>query len=78
MNQLNIPLGEILRNDMRSMHVKFYEFIMHIKRDIDLSLLSFSKLCRLNEKELRITLYMKDVVLYEGILAKFISYFSEL
>jgi hypothetical protein len=78
MNQLNIPLGEILRNDMRSMHVKFYEFIMHIKRDIDLSLLSFSKLCRLNEKELRITSYMKDVVLYEGILAKFISYFSEL
>jgi hypothetical protein len=78
MNQLNIPLGEILRNDMRSMHVKFYEFIMHIKRDIDLSLFSFSKLCRLNEKELRITSYMKDVVLYEGILAKFISYFSEL
>jgi hypothetical protein len=34
-----IPLGEIFRNDMRSMHAKFYEFIMHRKGDIDLSLL---------------------------------------
>jgi hypothetical protein len=78
MHQLNVPLGELLSNDMRSMHAKFYEFIMHIKGDIDLSLLSFSKICRLNDQELRITSYMKDVVLYEGILAKFISYFSEL
>jgi hypothetical protein len=67
MHKFNVPLGEILSNDMRGMHAKFYEFIMHIKGDIDLSLLSFSKLCRLNEKELRITSYMKDVVLYEGI-----------
>jgi hypothetical protein len=56
----------------------FYEFIMHRNGDIDLSLLSFSKIHRLNEQELRITSYMKDVVLYEGIIAKFISYFSEL
>jgi hypothetical protein len=54
---------------MRRMHAKFYEFIMH-RRDIDLSLLSFSKICRLNEHELRITSYMKDVVLYKGILTK--------
>jgi hypothetical protein len=54
---------------MRRMHAKFYEFIMH-RRDIDLSLLSFSKSCRLNEHELRITSYMKDVVLYKGILTK--------
>jgi hypothetical protein len=72
---LNVPLGDILRNEMRSMHVKFYEFIMHRKGDIDLLLLSFSKICRLNKQELRITSYMKDVVLYEGILTNFISYF---
>jgi hypothetical protein len=48
------------------------------KGDIDLSLLSFSKFYRLNEQELRITSYMKDVVLHEGNLNQFISYFSEL
>jgi hypothetical protein len=36
MTQLNVPFGEHLRNEMRSMHAKFYEFIMHIKGDIDL------------------------------------------
>jgi hypothetical protein len=72
MHQLNVPFGELLTNDMRSMHAKFYEFIMHRKGYIELSLLSFSKICRLNEQELRITSYMKDVVLYEGILARFI------
>jgi hypothetical protein len=63
---------------MRSIHAKFYEFIMHRKGDIDLSLLSFSKICRLNEQELRIDSCMKDVVLHEWILTKFISYFFEL
>jgi hypothetical protein len=58
MHQLNVPLGELLRNDMRSMQAKFYEFIMHRKGDIDLSLFSFSKICRLNEQELRITSYI--------------------
>jgi hypothetical protein len=72
-----VPPGELLRNDMRSIHAKFYEFSMHRKGDIDLSLLSFSEICRLNEQELRITSYMKDVVLYEGISTKFISYFLE-
>jgi hypothetical protein len=28
--------GELFRNDMRRMHAKFYEFIIHIKGDIDL------------------------------------------
>jgi hypothetical protein len=54
MYQLKVPLGELLWNDTMSMHVKFYEFIMHRKGDIDLSLLLFSKICRLNEHELRI------------------------
>jgi hypothetical protein len=63
---------------MRSIHAKFYEFIMHRKGDIDLSLLSFSTICRLNEQELRIDSCMKDVVLHEWILTKFISYFFEL
>jgi hypothetical protein len=67
-----------IESDIRSMHAKFYKFIMHKKVDIDLSLLSFSKICRLNEQELRITSYMKDVVLYEGILTNFILYFLEL
>jgi hypothetical protein len=49
MHQLNVPLGDILMNDTRSMHAKFYKFIMYRKRDIDLSLLSFSKICRLKE-----------------------------
>jgi hypothetical protein len=48
MHQLNVSLGELLRNDMSSMHGRIYEFIMHIKGYIDLSLISFSKIYRLN------------------------------
>jgi hypothetical protein len=76
-DQLKVPLDKLLRNDMRSMYAKFYKIIMHRKVDIDLSSLSFSKICRLNEQELRITYYMKDGVLYEGILTNFILYFLE-
>jgi hypothetical protein len=36
MHQLNVQLGYILSNDMRSIHAKFYEFIVHRKGDIDL------------------------------------------
>jgi hypothetical protein len=45
-----MSLGELLRNDLRSIHAKFYEFNMHRKGgiDIDLSLLVFSEICRLN------------------------------
>jgi hypothetical protein len=78
MHQLNVPFGDLLRKDMRSMHVKFYEFITHKKGDINLSLLSLSKICRLNEQGLRITSYMKDVVLYEVVPTKFVSSFLEL
>jgi hypothetical protein len=35
-HQLSVPLGELLRNDMRRITAKFYEFSMHIKGDIDL------------------------------------------
>jgi hypothetical protein len=75
MHQLIVLLGELLRNDMRSIHAKFYEFSIHRKGDIDLSLFSFSEICRLNKQELRITSYIKDVVLYAMISTKFISYF---
>jgi hypothetical protein len=34
---------------MRSEHAMFYEFIMHRKGDIDLSLFSFSEICGLKE-----------------------------
>jgi hypothetical protein len=36
MHQLNVTFGELLRNDMRSMHAKLFEFIIYIKGDIDL------------------------------------------
>jgi hypothetical protein len=48
MHQLNENFGEILINDMKSIHAKFYEFIVHSKLDIDLQLFSFSEICRLN------------------------------
>jgi hypothetical protein len=70
-----IPLLEIFTNDMGSMHAYVYEFIMHRKGDIDLSLFSFSYICRLKDQELTRTSYMKDVVLYEWIATKFTSYF---
>jgi hypothetical protein len=71
-----MPLGGLISNDMWSMNPTFYEFSMHMQGDIDLSLLSFYEICRLNEHELRITSYMKDVVIYEVISTKFISYFQ--
>jgi hypothetical protein len=36
MHQLNVPLGDLFRNDMESMHAKCYESRMHRKGDIDL------------------------------------------
>jgi hypothetical protein len=62
---------------MERMHDKCYEFSMHKKGDIDLQLFSFSKICRLNKHELRITSYMKDV-LYEAVPTKFVSSFLKL
>jgi len=73
-----MPLGEHIRDDMGSVHAEFHKFSMHRKGDINLSLFSFSKICTLEEQELRIFDYMKDVVLDEGIPTKFVSYFCEL
>jgi hypothetical protein len=50
-----IPFGYLFSNDMGSMHDKFYKFSMHRKGDIDLSLFSFSEICRLKEQEIRRT-----------------------
>jgi hypothetical protein len=36
MQQSNMIHGEQFKNDMRSMHEKFYEFSMHVKGDINL------------------------------------------
>jgi hypothetical protein len=63
---------------MKSLYTKFCEFTMHIKGEMNLSLFSFSEFCTLEEQELGGIYYIKDVVLYEGILTKFISYFSQL
>jgi hypothetical protein len=57
-------------------HDKFDEFRLHRGEDMNLSLIEFSEFCTLEEQELRRTYYMKDVVLYEEIHTKFISYFS--
>jgi hypothetical protein len=55
---LKMPLGELLRNDMRSMHANVYEFSMHRKGDINLSLFRFSKICTKEYYESRIFEYM--------------------
>jgi hypothetical protein len=48
---------------------------MHRNEDINLSLFSFPEFCTLDEQELRIFDYMKDVVLDEAVPIKFNSYF---
>jgi hypothetical protein len=40
-----MPLGEQIRDDVRSMHANFHEFSMHRKGDMNLSLFSFSEIC---------------------------------
>jgi hypothetical protein len=45
-----MPLGEHIRDDMRSEHAKFYEFSMHKKGYINLSLFSFSEFCRTSNR----------------------------
>jgi hypothetical protein len=40
-----MPLGEKIRDDVRSMHAKFHEFSMHRKGYMYLSLFSFSEIC---------------------------------
>jgi hypothetical protein len=78
MQELNVPLGEHIWDCMRSVHDKFHEIRKHRGGDTNFSSFSFSEFCTLEEQELGRIAYMKDVVLYEGIPTKFISYISEL
>jgi hypothetical protein len=48
-----MPLGEHIRNNMKSMHAKFHEFRMYKDADMNLSLFSFSEFCTLQEQEFR-------------------------
>jgi hypothetical protein len=73
-----MPLGEKIRDDIWNMHAKCHEFSMHRNDDINLSLSSFFEFCTLEEHDLMRFDCMKDVVLDDGIPAKFISYISEL
>jgi hypothetical protein len=51
---------------------------MHRGGDMNLSSFSFSEFCTLEEQGLGRIANMKDVVLYERIPTKFVSYFSQL
>jgi hypothetical protein len=42
-----MSLDEKIRNDIRSSHAKFQEFIMHRDEDMNLSLFSFYEFCTL-------------------------------
>jgi hypothetical protein len=72
MYNLNIPLGYHIWGIIRRVHAKYHEFRRYGGGDMNLSSFSFSEFCRLKEKELRRTSYMKDVVLYGMISTKFI------
>jgi hypothetical protein len=48
-----MPLGEHIRNGMKSMHAKFHEFSMHKDVDMNLSLFLLSEFCTLEEQEFR-------------------------
>jgi hypothetical protein len=63
---------------MKSLHANVYEFSMHIKEEMNLSLFSFSEFCTLKEQELSRIAYMKDRVLYEAVPIKFVSSILEL
>jgi hypothetical protein len=63
---------------MSSVQVMFHDFIKHRGGDMNLSIFSFSEFCTLEEQELGRIVHIKDVVLYEGIPIKFVSYFSQL
>jgi hypothetical protein len=65
-----MPLDEYVRDDMRSMHAKFYGFSMHRDPDMNISLIYLFKFCTPKEQALRKVHYMKDVVFDEGIPTK--------
>jgi hypothetical protein len=64
--KLNMPLGEIIRNEMRTMYVKFHEFSMHKNEDMNLSLYSFSEFCRMGQQESLIFEYLIIKILFKG------------
>jgi hypothetical protein len=74
MQQLNVPLGEHIWDCMSSVNARFRKFRKHRGGDTNLSSFSFSEFCTLEELELERIAHMKDVVIYEGIPTKFISY----
>jgi hypothetical protein len=73
-----MPPGDHIVDVIRRVHAKFHEFRMHRGGDMNLSSFSFSEFCTLEEQGLGRIANMKDVVLYERIPTKFVSYFSQL
>jgi hypothetical protein len=53
MQQLNMSLGEHIRDHMRSIHAKFHEFGIHRKVGMNLSLFSFYEIYTIGEHEPR-------------------------
>jgi hypothetical protein len=78
MQQLNVPLGDHIRDFMGSVHAKFHKFRKHRGGYTNVSSFSFSEFCTLEEQELGRIAYMKDVALYEGIPTKLNSCFYDL
>jgi hypothetical protein len=72
--QLNMPLGEHIGDDMRDEHAKFYEFSIHRKVDINLSLFLFYEICTIGEYESRRFEYMTIKVLFKGFEIYFIIF----
>jgi hypothetical protein len=69
-----MSFGKQIRDDIWSLHAKFHEFKKHRGGDTNLSSFSISEFCTLEEQELGRNAYMKDVVLYESVPTKFLSY----
>jgi hypothetical protein len=78
LNEVEFEYATWWAHVFRRAHAKFPEFWMHRAGDMNLSLFSFPEFCILKEQELRRIDYMKDIVLYEVIPTKFVSYFSQL
>jgi hypothetical protein len=60
-----MPLGEHIRDDIRNVHDKFNEFIMHRKGDINLSLFSLSEIYTIAEHEYRGFEYMRMMLWFK-------------
>jgi hypothetical protein len=62
-----MPLGELFRNDMSSVHAMFNEYSMYKKGDINLSLFSFSKIWTKEYHESRRFEYMTMILRFQGL-----------